>query len=354
MRIVDRYIGRSIIGAALTVLFVLVAIFTFFAFIDELEDVGRGVYTLTKAAGVVLLQLPGLAYELLPIAALLGALLALGSLAERGELAVVRAAGVSKGRLIRSVMKAGLLLTLGAALVGEVVYPGSERLSRSQRSAAIEDRVGSVTKHGFWARDGRSFVNIKGLAEHDRYRNIDIFEFDDGRELRVASHAEEARYIDGQWQLLELTQTRFEPDGVTTLKLPKASWSSVLDPELIGMVALKPEILSIYELARYVRFGKENGQNVQRWEHALWTKLTYPFAAAVMVYLACPLVMRAGRNISVGRRVTLGTLIGLAFHIANQASGHLGTVFGITPALSALGPTMVIFVLSAFLMRRQA
>ena len=83
MKTVDRYIGHNVIASTLTVLIVLLAIFSFFAFIEELEDVGRGSYTLLGAALVVGLGLPGLAYDLFPIAALLGALLGLGSMMER-------------------------------------------------------------------------------------------------------------------------------------------------------------------------------------------------------------------------------------------------------------------------------
>ena len=129
MKIVDRYIGQNVIASTVTVLIVLLAIFTFFAFMDELEDIGRGSYTLGRAALVIFLSVPGLAYELFPIAALLGALLGLGSMMERNEIAVVRAAGVSKLRVIGSVMKTGLVFVVAAVLIGELVF----RLSSEER-----------------------------------------------------------------------------------------------------------------------------------------------------------------------------------------------------------------------------
>ena len=41
MRILDRYIAQHIIASTATVLVVLLSIFTFFALIDELEQVGQ-------------------------------------------------------------------------------------------------------------------------------------------------------------------------------------------------------------------------------------------------------------------------------------------------------------------------
>ena len=47
-------------------------------------------------------------------------------------------------------------------------------------------------------------------------------------------------------------------------------------PDLIEMVAINPDTLSLLALSRYVEFARLNGQNAQRWEHALWIKLGYP------------------------------------------------------------------------------
>ena len=82
MKIIDRYIGHAVLSATLTVLLVLLAIFTFFAFIEELETIGIGSYGVVEVAVVVSLGVPRLAYDLFPIAALIGALLALGGLME--------------------------------------------------------------------------------------------------------------------------------------------------------------------------------------------------------------------------------------------------------------------------------
>ena len=352
MKTVDRYIGQHVVGATLTVLLVLLAIFSFFAFIDELEDIGRGTYTLATAAWVVTLSLPGLIYELFPIAALIGSLLGLGALTERNEVAVIRCAGVSKLRIIWSVMQAGLVFVLLAIIVGEVVFPFAEREARALRSNAIEDRVAAFTGDGFWARDGNSFVNIRTVRARGDFGDVNIFEFDDELELRQLTHADTAKYDDGRWTLTGVGQTRFIDGMPQVTRRKQATWSSRLDPGLINMAALKPETLSFVELARYVDFARRNGQNAQRWEFALWTKLAYPLATAVMVYLAIPLVLSGARHVAISRRILVGAVIGLGFHVVNQASGHLGVVAGLPAIASALAPTALLFVLGTLLIAR--
>ena len=343
MKIFDRYVGQNVVRSTITVLIVLLSIFSFFAFIEELEDLGRGRYGLGQVAVVVLLGLPGLAYELFPIAALLGSLLSLGAMSERNEIAVVRCAGVSKLRVVWSVMKTGLLFVAVAVLIGELLFPLADRKAGQIRSYAIADRVSTASEDGFWARDGKSYINIREILPGEQFRNITIYEYDDNDDLSVATHARSAHYIDGRWELHGISKTRFDSGAPVSEHTEKADWNSVLDPEIIGMIAITPESLSLAALLRYVEFARANGQNVHRWEHAMWTKLGYPLATAVMVFLAIPLVLGAnGRSVSAGRRILLGAMIGLSFHVLNQTSGHLGVVFNIPALFSALGPTFLL------------
>jgi lipopolysaccharide export system permease protein len=108
----------------------------------------------------------------------------------------------------------------------------------------------------------------------------------------------------------------------------------------------------VWTLVKYIRFLKENGQSARRYEHALWVKVIYPFASGVMVFLAIPMVLRANRTTTVGQRVLVGGLVGLGFHLLNQAAGHLGIVFEITPALSAGGPALAMALIGAVLLLR--
>ena len=49
------------------------------------------------------------------------------------------------------------------------------------------------------------------------------------------------------------------------------------------------------------------------------------------------------------RRIMVGALIGLSFHVLNQASGHLGIVFNTPAVVSAMGPTLAVFTIGIIL-----
>jgi lipopolysaccharide export system permease protein len=352
MRILDRYLGRTVIAACAITIAALVAAFTFFGFLEELNDIGRGEYTIVRALQYVLLRVPDMTYRFFPVAVLIGALLGLGILVANGEMVAVRAAGVSLWRTIVAVLKAGLLLMVVAMLIGELLAPRTEQLARNLRSLALTDQIALKTRNGFWARDGNSFINIRTVLPGDRVENIYIYEFDTYGKLRVSTFARAAQYTDKQWLLTDIEQTTFSDDGIRVQRIARAAWESLLRPELIGLVVISPDNLSMFDLVGYIRYLRENGQNTLRYEQALWSKIVYPLATGAMVFLAVPLVFASARMATVGGRIVIGSLVGIAFYILNQAAGHLGVVFNLNPAFSVLTPTLLIIGAGLLLMRR--
>lgn len=346
MKILDRYVGVAVVSATATVLVVLVALFSFFSFIDELEKVGSGSYGVVQSIVFVLLSMPGLTYELFPMAALIGSLLGLGTLMRNSEITVIRCCGVSKVRLMLSVMKAGAVFVLIAVFIGEFIAPPAERFAREYRSLAISDRITLKTQNGFWARDGNSYINIRQILPGDQVADVFIYEFDEDNRLRISTYAKSARYNGKRWVLEGISQTILEDGEIRTRQVDMATWDSLLKPDLITMIAINPDSLSIWSLVKYIGFLSSNRQNSQRYEHALWIKLTYPLATIVMVFLAIPMVLRASRSTTVGRSILLGGLIGLGFHLLNQAAGHLGVVFELPPVISAAGPVMLVLLVA--------
>ena len=48
----------------------------------------------------------------------------------------------------------------------------------------------------------------------------------------------------------------------------------------------------------------------------------------------------------------VGALLGLSFHIVNQATGHLGLVYQLDPVATALSPTGIFLVAALWMLRR--
>src|SRR5690554_6746755 len=161
MRLLDRHIGSTVIFSVLAVALIIVGLDLLFAYIGELEDL-EGDYNAFEALIYIFLTLPRRLYDLLPMAALVGCLIGLGSLASNSELTVMRASGVSIARIMGAVLKPLLVLMLAGVLLGEYAAPYSENLAQSRRALAIGSGE-AVKSKGLWHREGNDFIHINAV-----------------------------------------------------------------------------------------------------------------------------------------------------------------------------------------------
>jgi lipopolysaccharide export system permease protein len=348
MGVLGNYLGREVVKGVLVAVLALLTLLNFFTFTDEMGDLGKGDYGLKAIFGYLLLTSPRNFCELMPSGALLGALVTLGALANHRELVAMQASGMSRKSIIGAVLWAGLLLTGFAVLVGEYVAPEAERTAQSLKSTAMKKQVASRTKYGFWLRDGDVYTNIRQIKDQSRLGDISIFAADDAGHLLSATHVRKAEYDGQKWRLFDIRTSRFTGNGIATEQKSEDAWASVLAPDLLNAFVVRPENLSVFELAKYRAFLKGNGQKSPGVDQAFWSRLVAPFGTLVMLLVSVPLLFQARRDISIGHRVVLGTVLGLGFYLFNETFQHLGLVYELNPIFSAAFP--VIFVLTLTLL----
>jgi len=354
MKIIDAYIAKLLIRTILLALFVLVALFAFLSVIDQLEATGRGNYNVIKALQYVLLTTPRLAYEIFPIAAVIGGMTTLGIMSRDSELAVIRTSGVSRFRLAYALAKGGIVIIILTIVVGELIAPYSEQKAQHLRSVALTEQITLKSKYGFWSRDGLSFINIRKILPGDRMEDIYIYEFDKNNRLRASTYAKRAEYAEDQWILEDIEKTSLYEDHISIENLNRAAWESILDPDVINLVAIKPQYLTLWGLFDYIHYLKQNEQNSLQYEQALWAKLVNPYIIVFMIILSIPLVRSNSRITAIGQRVFIGCLAGIVFHLCNQIAGHLGVVYEINPALSVTFPALMLSAVVFWLLYRHA
>ena len=353
MKILQRYFIVNLVWATFLSLAILVAIFAFLSLIDQLEDAGQGNYGTYQAVIYVILTLPRLAYEIIPIAAMIGGMTSLALLARNSELDVIRLSGVSEYSLAGLMGKSALVIVLFSIFVGEFIVPISEKKARYQRSIALTEQVAMRTKNGFWARDGNSFINIRKILPGNVIEGIYIYEFDDQDRLRNSIFANNARYVDDRWVLEDVERTAFDGAGVNREQYRRAAWESWVNDDLINLVIINPLYMSLWDLSGSIRVLKSNSQDTATYEQAFYAKLIRPFTIIAMIVLSIPLVAARHRPGGLGQHAFSGALIGVIFYFLNSASGHIGIVYGVHPFISAAIPTLVLILVIFWLFFRQ-
>lgn len=347
----DRYIGSSVFVAILAVLGIILGLATLFAFIDEMSDVSD-TYTLTDVLSYVLLTAPRRLYDMLPMAALIGCLIGLGTLASNSELTIMRAAGVSIGRIVWAVMKPMLVLMLAGVLIGEYVAPATETVAQANRSLAQGSGDAQSAKHGMWHRQGDEFIHVNSVQPNGILYGVTRYRFDNERHMLSASFAKRAEFDTDHWQLTEITTTLFHDKRTEVVTAPEERWDVALSPQLLSTVVMAPESLSISGLWGYIHYLADQGLNNGRYWLAFWVKVLQPLVTAALVLMAISFIFGPLRSVTLGQRVFTGVLVGFTFRIVQDLLGPSSLVFGFPPLLSVLLPAGFCALAGLWLLRR--
>lgn len=348
LRLYQRYLMRETFAAIFLVLAAFIALFSFFDLINELRSVGKGGYQLGHALIFVALSLPGLIYELIPIAALIGTLYALSTLARHSEITVLRASGLATRDLLLTLFRVAGLLALLTMVVGEVLVPVSERLAQELKTRALSKVIAQQGfETGLWVKDGRSFINIRRATPDARLQGLRIYKFDAANALQSVTDAEEASFQPpDHWLLHEVVRTSIDGDTSWVERADTAEWASAVTPDLLAVLMVSPERMSLISLASYTQHLSDNRQKTERYEIAIWKKLVYPLAALVMVALALPFGYSHNRMGGVSLKIFAGVMFGILFYMLNGLFSNLGVINSWPPFASATAPSGI-FLMAA-------
>ncbi|MCW8276999.1 LPS export ABC transporter permease LptG [Pseudomonas sp. PCH199] len=347
----DRYIGSSVLIAILAVLGIILGLATLFAFIDEMGEVSD-TYTLLDVLSYVTLTAPRRLYDMLPMAALIGCLIGLGTLASNSELTIMRAAGVSIGRIVWAVMKPMLVLMIAGVLIGEYVAPPTENIAQANRSLAQGSGDAQSAKHGLWHRQGDEFIHINSVQPNGILYGVTRYRFDNERHMLSASFAKRADFAEDHWQLTDVTTTLFHDKSTEVVSAPVDRWEVALSPQLLSTVVLAPESLSVRGLWGYIHYLADQGLNNGRYWLAFWVKVLQPVVTAALVLMAISFIFGPLRSVTLGQRVFTGVLVGFTFRIVQDLLGPSSLVFGFSPLFSVLVPTGICALAGLWLLRR--
>ena len=123
----------------------------------------------------VALNLPSYLFQLLPVAALIGALLGLGNLARGSELIVMRASGVTTARFCLWLGAAGLVIALAMFAIGEYVAPPLGQYARQMKVFSKFNEFSLAGNKGTWVRDGNTIISVDQQSASNRFGGIKVF-----------------------------------------------------------------------------------------------------------------------------------------------------------------------------------
>jgi lipopolysaccharide export system permease protein len=376
MSVLDRYIVRTVFGAVVLVMAVLLVLGGLFLFISQQGDIGVGHYTVADALWYTLLNLPQQVYQLLPITALIGSVIGFGQLARGSEITVIRATGVSVARLAgTALIAAGLLIVLEGAL-GEWA-PQLQEAANQQKAFSQFNSIGFGGGAGAWVRDGDLILNVARQSGSRQFAGMQVFELSPQHTLLSIGHAASATALGHHtWLLGSYTESRFlygsadapaaQPgceqlpaqcrppsvDRVTASAPSRKELQSNVTAGFLGLAVQDPEQLTLSSLWQLIGYFHANSLDARQYLFAFWSKIARTVAIAFSVLLAIPFVLGSMRSAGAGTRTMLALIIGIGFFLLQRLIESGTIVFNLDPVILAWLPTALLATVTLLLLAR--
>ncbi len=353
MRIIERYIGTTVLWSVAMIFFIFLGLTLFVTFVSELSDIGTADYGVWQAFVYVLRLMPHQIYSVFPVIILIGSLMGLGVLANHSELVVMRASGLSILQMMAAILRIGVVLLVVITLMGEVAGPYLKRLGDVERELLESGGQTLDTNQGVWVRSLDNFIHISEVLDHEHFRHVTVYQFDKHHRLSLVISAERAEYVNGHWWMYDIEQSVFEGERVTSQHTREAVWSIDLKPDLFQMGFVEAGSMNLVRLWYFIQYREMNGLQSSTYTVEFWKRVYQPLATLVMMFLAIPFIFfGSSRSVTMGFRIVLGIIVGVLFFIFNELLGQISVVYRIPAPIAAFLPILLFAGIGVLMVRR--
>lgn len=295
---------------------------------DEILDRGLGAAGLARFA---FYRLPLLLGPVQPIAVLIAALLTWGALARRGEIAALRAAGVSLLRLVGWLMPAGLAAAALAFVLADRVAPVADAAFARWWASTAPARTDAGDR--LWFRDGMDVVGVDRVeADGALLLGVELIRRQADGTLAQWILSDRAEWRDGGWVLLAGTD---RSSAGEQRPFERTEWRTRLVPANLVELARPMPVLSSGRIVAALRGSWTSREAPRTLETRLMRALAAPLAPLLMIVLATPVAGGTPRSGGIPGGMALGLAAGLSYLLLDGILGVLGESGTLPPLLAA-------------------
>jgi lipopolysaccharide export system permease protein len=358
--ILDRYLiaelgGPSLFGlSAFTLIFVATQILAIGRLVSEEHA------PLWAAVEYFLWDMPAYLLLVIPMAMLLGTLLAMQRLSSESEITAMKAGGISLSRIVAPLLIVGFVVSLLALAVQELFVPFANDKAAYVKQQAIEH--GSPASSSLQAvtplpGGGKQVTIAAGLdLATQTLLNVTVIRYDAKQKPIDLIVADRARYVAPTWTFENSKTYDFQADGtVLTQTAPQMIVDIGERPNQIAKQSLQitdPEQLSRAEIKSRLDSGQLAPQQQRSFTATYASKLARPFAAFVFTLIAVPFGLRPVRGGGTGLGFGLAVAIVFVYYVISTIFLSVGSAATWLAGPAAWASNLLFTVIGASLLRR--
>ena len=361
-RVFQRYAASGFFGPFFGSLAVFTAMLLLGHLLGHLYVFTKGEVSAVVFFKYIIYQMPYFMVKIMPVATLIGVLLALGKMVASGEWKAGMAGGWRPFDMVRPLLLCSIFAGLFQFSVQETLAPSLYLESvhifrRDIRNRSDWARL-LVKNVSFTAGEGK-FVSCQYFDGSAKIMSrVILSEYSDGK-LISTLQADHASWDDaiGAWVFWDATETVFPSGNGAYFSFPRVKRHisknavSTVRPDDLILENLEPDGVNIKGIMERIRKLRLVGAPSVAEHTLLWCKAAAPFANIVMALIgaAMALIFTGNRRFySYGAAIAIGFL----FWAALVFSQEIGTAEMLPPALAGISPLVIFGFFSLWIMRR--
>lgn len=357
MKLLDRYILRSVIS---TLFFSLFALCIIFVIVDLIENLGD--FLDHKAETIVIVEyyinyLPQIIKLLTPVATLLATLFAIGRLSNLNEITAMKSGGMSLYRLILPVF-----IFTAALSAGQLYFNGWIVPKANIRKADIDRK---------YLQRGNAPGTVYNLYFRESpLRNVIMQYYDPsaktGSQVVIEEYSSEMhpmlnRRIDAQhitwdstrkvWRLFNCAIRSTKSGGSEFAFKPDDTVSLAVSHEEIVELQRSPEQMNFNETRNYLAILEKGGKNIRAQLIDYYGQWAFPFANVIVALFAVPFASvrkKSGLAVEMAAAMTTAFL----YLIFTKVGQTLGIALDVNAKTVGWAPNIIFFMLALFIIVR--
>ncbi len=347
MKQIDRYIVRQFLTTALFSLGAVLLVFIIIDAMEKLDDFLDKQATLWVILNYYVFFVPEIIKLITPVALLLGSLFVTARMSTQSELTAFRASGTSLYRfmapfVVVALVVSGILLYFNGWIVPlanskkfsiERTYLHKDVINASGANIYVQDSPTRILSIGFFD-DSRNVASRVSIQEFDAGDRTKMIERTDAVSMTWDSSGH-------RWVLSNVTRRMFSGDKETIEEFSLLPAGPLhFSPDDLRKKQEKPDEMSYGSLKQFIEDQKRAGQDVSQWMVDFYGKVSYPFAAVIVVLFGVPFASvrrRGGTGVQLG----ISLLICFIYLIVMKVSQVFGYNGDVNPLLTAWAANLV-------------
>jgi lipopolysaccharide export system permease protein len=347
MRILDRYILKSILTIffwCLFIFFFLFVIIDLFANLDVILQNKVGIEILKQ---YYLAYLPIVFVQLSPFACLIATLYTFAKLNHDNEIIAMRAAGLSIFQITKTAVVFGLIVSVFVFWVNDKIAPSAlllnEKVRQQMESGTAKVKIretGPIKNLAIYGlRNSLFFVN-KFYPGNNTMEGITILEHNTKQSITKKIVANKGIYKDGVWRFYK-SRTYFFDENDQLVENPQYMEEEIMaiteTPQDFLNQKQSADYMSISQIEEFIWKLSKSGATtaIRNLEVDLYQRLTSPFTSLIIILLGIPFALKIKKRATGLSSLGLSLVLGFLYYVLNAVSIALGKAEILIPFLSA-------------------